>query len=646
MSPYNPNGVWTGKDNPNLPGAARSLTEKSPISSVTPAASPSSSSAPSNGGSLSDAEPRETLNIEPPHKRSFMSRWGLWVFGIGIVVVIGAVAAAFILTRPPAQPATVLTIAPPSGISVGIPFTVLISAANDSKSTLTGAVVTLQLPQGVQFLGSDSSTQVQEYSLGDIAPGAVASQSSTLIVTGTASQLYSLSAKLIYSTPKTPSTTYQSTQSASFTPDQSQFGLNYSAPTNIVSGQPFPITMSYSNNSGQTIDDAEIVLQYPPAYTFATSSVALATDTAATASSEGMWDVGKLSPGQGGSITVTGAIVGPSQAQYQFTGTAYTVLGGTKYASNIQPVSFTLVPSPLELEISANNKQGYVSTVGDSIHYILTYTNNSAVTLSSVKISAALSGSMYDFASLQTSGAFNSRTNTITWYTANTPALASLAPGQSGSVSFDIKTQSKFPIRLASDKDYSLTLTGTIQSPSVIPGASGSSTVSTIAIRNKVGGEMAFTSGGYWKSGPYPPKVNQETDYTIDWAITNYSTDASSVTVSAYLQSGTTLLAVASSTGTTSTPTYDSGTGLVTWTIPYIPAGTGVIDAPIKAVFTVANTPAVNQVGSDVTLLGKATLVASDTWTGGSFDISADAVTTALPNDHSVGGSGARTVTP
>ena len=641
MSPYNPNGVWTGKDNPNLPGAARSLTEKSPVA----ASVPSSSSPAPSGGAQQDAGPHEELNIQPPHKRSFMSRWGLWIFGIGIVVVIGGIVAAVILMSPPAQPATELTITPPSAVSVGVPFAVSISAANDSKSTLTGAVLTLQIPQGVQFVGSDSSTQVQEYPLGDVAPGAVMSQSSTLIVTGNPSQLYGLSAKLVYTTPQTPSTTYQSTQSISFTPGQSQLALNYSAPTNIVSGQPFPITLDYSNNSNQTIGDVKITLQYPPAYTFTTSSVALATGTAVTASSQGTWDIGALSPGQGGSITVTGAIVGPSQAQYQFTGTAYTILDGREYAANIQPVSFTLVPSPLDLEVSVNNAQGYVSSVGDDLHYNLTYTNNSAVTLSSVKISASLSGVMYNFASLQTSGAFNSKTDTITWYAANTPALASLAPGQSGSVSFDIKTQAKFPIRLASDKDYYLMFTGTIQSPTVIPGASGSSTVSTIAVRNKVGGEIAFTSAGYWKSGPYPPKVNQETDYTIDWTITNYSTDASNVVVSAYLQSGTTFLSAASSAGTTSTPVYNSGTGLVTWTIPYIPAGTGIIDAPMKAAFTVANTPAVNQVGSDVTLLGKTTLVASDTWTDGSFNISADPVTTALPNDASVGGNGARTVT-
>ncbi len=566
------------------------------------------------------------------------------LFAIGIAV-IGVVAVALVAyLKPPSQPATTFTITPPPGVVVGVPFTLSLGAANDSRTDLSGAVVAVQLPQGIEFVGNGPSTQVQEYSLGDIASGAVASQSSTVIVTGPPSQMYAISAKLLYSTPETPSTTYESDQATSITPGPSTFSLGYSAPTNIVSGQSFPVAVTYANNGGQPIQDARIVLGYPPAYTFATSSIPVATGTVAGLSS-GTWDVGTLAPGQGGSFVVTGAIVGPSQAQYQFQGTAYTALDGRQYAANAQTVNFTLVPSPLALSLSVNGSSEYVSKVGDSLSYTLTYTNNSAVTLSSVKIAAALSGRMYDFGSLETSGAFDSRTNTITWYAANAPALASLAPGQTGSVSFNIKTLSSFPIRLPSDKDYSISVTGRIESPTVIPGASGSSTVSVVRISNKIAGQMAFVSEGHWLSGPYPPKVNQGSQYGIDWKITNYATDASSVTVSAYLQSGTSFIGAASSTGTASVPVYDPGTGLVTWTIPFIPATTGITDAPVEAQFTVSNIPAVNQVGSDVTLLGKATLAANDAWTGGSFSITTDPVTTALPNEPSLAGGSARTVT-
>jgi len=90
-------------------------------------------------------------------------------------------------------------------------------------------------------------------------------------------------------------------------------------------------------------------------------------------------------------------------------------------------------------------RRQYVSSAGDSLDYILTYTNNSNVSFAGVNISANLVGKMFDFTSLQTNGAFSSRSNTITWSTANTPALVSVAPGQSGSVEFSVKTKTAFP---------------------------------------------------------------------------------------------------------------------------------------------------------------------------------------------------------
>jgi hypothetical protein len=134
--------------------------------------------------------------------------------------------------------------------------------------------------------------------------------------------------------------------------------------------------------------------------------------------------------------------------------------------------------------------------------------------------------------------------------------------------------------------------------------------------------------------------VDQPTDYTIHWDIANYATDATSVTVSAYLQSGTTFTGAATSTGlaSTSLPIYNAGTGEVTWTIPFIPATTGVISPPVTTIFQVSNTPAVNQVGQAVTLLGPTTLTATDVYTGATVTATAAAVTTRLPNDPSVSG--------
>jgi len=54
---------------------------------------------------------------------------------------------------------------------------------------LTGAILTVILPDGMSFVGDDPSERAKEYPLAAIDPGAVAAQSSTIIVTGAPNSL-------------------------------------------------------------------------------------------------------------------------------------------------------------------------------------------------------------------------------------------------------------------------------------------------------------------------------------------------------------------------------------------------------------------------------------------------------------------------
>jgi hypothetical protein len=290
-----------------------------------------------------------------------------------------------------------------------------------------------------------------------------------------------------------------------------------------------------------------------------------------------------------------------------------------------------------------NNSPGYIAKLNDFLDYKITYTNLSNTTFQDVAITAALSGAMFDLSSVQSDAAFNSRNNTLTWYTANTPELASIVPGATGSVDLRVKTKSSFKISSAADKNFALGLHLTVSSPTVPAGTSASSTSASADVTNKVGGVVAIGAIGYRyetgqaikNSGPYPPKVNQETTYTIHWRVTNYSTNVESVNISAYLQSGTLCTGRVTST-ISAVPVCNQATGAVTWTIPSISAGTGVLGAPIEAVFQVENAPAVNQLGQIVTLLGKTSLTATDEFTGAALAASADPVRTDIPDDKAV----------
>jgi hypothetical protein len=571
---------------------------------------------------------------------SFFRRHGLIFFTVGIFVAIGLAALIYYLLLPAPAPNIEISFSDPGSIIVGQPFPVVITVVNDSKTVIQNAKLNIMLPSSSLAFAS-GTTPAQD--VGTVSSGTINPPVTIwLVAAQPGGTTQTLNATLTYQVANAPNTTFT-------TPDagtalaigtQSVLSFSYSGPSAIFSGQNFDITVNYQNDTAQTLQGVQLQMQYPPAFRFVSSD-----PTAPMNTGDDTWNLGALAANATGTLVIEGNIVGPANAQYQLTGTIGATFSGQNFPAASAPVSVTVTPSPLSLTLTLNNTSTYVATLGDNLNYTLTYTDNSNVAFKNVSISATLTGAMYKFSSLKTDGSFNSKTDTITWFAANTPALASLAPGQSGSVTFTINTQAAFPAQLVSEgyKNYSLGVTAQATSPTVIPNAAGTNTTSATTLTNKVGGEITLDANGYYKetspgianTGPYPPVVDQPTEYTIHWDVANYATDATSVTVSAYLQSGTTFTGAATSTGlaSTSLPTYNAGTGLVTWTIPFIAATTGVVSPPVTAIFQVSNTPAVNQVGQTVTLMGPTTLTAMDAYTGAEVTVTAPAITTQLPND-------------
>lgn len=629
MPDYNPNSVWgSRKETYTPPGDPTSYTQL-------PGEPPAGPQPQQPGG-----QPPLGTGPRPP---SFFRSHGLLFFTVGIFLAIALAGFVYYLLLPPATPNIVITFSNPGPATIGEPFPVVVTVSNESKSVVKNAQLSISLP-GTSLAFASGTTATEP--VGTVGSGTINPPVTLWLVAtgsnGTAGTTQTLSAALTYQTAETASTTFENAASTSVAiGPQPALSFTYSAPTSIFSGQDFNFAVNYQNDTSGSLQGVQLQMQYPPAFHFVSSST-----TAPTDAGDDTWDLGTLGPEATGTLAITGEIVGPAQAQYPLTGTIGATFAGLNYPAYTAPVSFAVTPSPLSLALTLNNTSTYVAGLGDSLNYTLTYTNNSDVTFQTVNITAALTGQMFDFTSLQTAGSFNSRSDVITWQAADTPALAALAPGQSGSVTFSISTLAAFPTALLDEgyKDYTLGVTATAQSPTVPPDTAGANTTSVTTLTSKVGGQMTLAANGYAKeitsaiknTGPYPPTVNQPTEYTVHWNLANYSTDMENVTVSAYLQSGTTFTGAATSTVASSTFTYNAGTGEVTWTVPYVPATAGVVGGPVQEIFQVSNTPAVNQVGQTPTIVGPATLAATDEWTGSTVQATAGPITTRFPNDPSV----------
>ena len=136
-----------------------------------------------------------------------------------------------------------------------------------------------------------------------------------------------------------------------------------------------------------------------------------------------------------------------------------------------------------------------------------------------------------------------------------------------------------------------------------------------------------------------PPKSGLPTNYTIHWFVSNYANDVKDVVVKAQLPTGVTFASNVKS-NIDSKPVFNSSSNEVVWKINRIGATTGVIGKPLEAIFQIQAMPSGSNVGQYMTLLGETKSTAVDEFTGVELLSLATAVTTALPDDTSVGTSG------
>lgn len=614
MTDYNPNSIWTSKKKKYDP-----LPESRKASSAS--TKPFGRSKEGDIGAFSHGKKN--------------GHGLLWFFVICAAFVAGA-AFYFFFLRPTPGPSVSISFVKPDQVFIGDPFTISVLIANNSQSVIKNATLEFMIPDGFSFVGQSSDTRAMPEPIGDISSGGVPPQQDfQLIATGNQNSVGSITARLVYGTDTTGKTQFESDSSANIITGTSAVGLDFTIPQNVFTGQNFNVAIGYHNNTPHDINNVILSVQYPSGFVFSTSSIAPISASA----NGGSWNLGTTTANAGGSIIITGNIANQTTGAYPFAATSTSDVSGNGYFLGAQTSNVVVAPSPLSLSVSLNNTSTYIANAGDQLNYVISYTNNSSIAFQKITIQAVLKGDMYDLSSLQSDGVLSSanNANTVTWSQATNPELASLAPGQSGSVKIQLGVKGSFPTNGINEN---LNLQTQIQSPTVPPDTSANFTVGTVNFTSKVRGEVAVVATGYRNdtslgiknTGPYPPVVDKPSQYTIHWNVTNYSTEITSTVVSAYLQSGSVFTGQVKS-NISAQPTYDAATGLVTWDIGNLPPGTGVNTAPAEAVFQITNTPAVNELYQVLTLMGQTNLSADDMFTGSTLQVSANQVTTFLPND-------------
>lgn len=567
---------------------------------------------------------------------------GLIVFLVAVALLVGGAYFAYsLLGKKAAEPATAVEIFHEGRIYTGQPFLISVTARNISDVALSDAKVAIDLPDDI-FVADEQDTRKRslEEQIGSMAPGETKSIDFSLVAAGEGQTVKELSAVFSYAAQTDAKLVYEKKSSIELPVGQSSAALTFNVPSATYSGESIRIVVKYQNNAALPLKNAKLELTYPlpPSFTFASSSRPASRGNA-------LFDLGNLEPGSSQSLTIEGSISGTDKSFTQFHAALYADIYGVSRIVSGQDATITIMRRPLEVKVVGKDRAESALAPGDKASYSVVVNNNSRVVLSGVRVKATLTGAMLDAESVDVpQGTFSPRTRTINWDSGSVSSLASIPPGGQVDLAFSAGVLKAYPGVSPSDKNYALTFFAEAESPTVPQGTSASRTYASFESVSKIRGTFSAAAKAYWRdaaskminTGPYPPRVDVPTRYTIHWIINTLGGDAENIIMRSSLPTGVTWTNSVKS-NVSSAPSFNPQTNIVTWEIPNLSSGYGGTLPAAEAIFQVEATPSQADIARAKTILGKTDYSGVDSFTKIQQTGSDEMLTTYLPDDTTLG---------
>jgi hypothetical protein len=291
-----------------------------------------------------------------------------------------------------------------------------------------------------------------------------------------------------------------------------------------------------------------------------------------------------------------------------------------------------VLPGDLVLTLINNGSTNDAAAdLGSALHVSLDYENKSDKPLGDVELSLTFAGvpvsggtGPVDWESFDDVRGGKRSGNTVTWTKKEIPELATLKPGDKGSV--DVSVKAVGAAFTTADRGYTIDLSGRGQIGTVEGQKSGKA-VSTPVIRVALNSDTLISAAAAGAGGALPPKNGSATEYRVVWAITNSLHEISNIKVTAALPPSVGF----ASSGSVAAGylRYDETSRTVTWTLNRLPTSFPSVSVD----FTVAITPGSADVGKSLSILSQTSLAATDTATNALLSRTAAALDTNVQSE-------------
>ncbi|HEY9584355.1 MAG TPA: hypothetical protein VJI33_02140 [Candidatus Paceibacterota bacterium] len=379
------------------------------------------------------------------------------------------------------------------------------------------------------------------------------------------------------------------------------------SPSEVSAGEEINFAVTVGANSSEVVGSLALLADYPFGFQ-ATES-----DPRPTYSNN-FWNLGDLKPGSTRTIKIKGQLAGEQGEErvVRFSiGTADSKdqrKMGVVFLSKTQTIAISKPPIELNLALGGSNDPEYITDAGASIRSDVILRNNLDSKITDVTVEVKLNGQILDRNSVNANlGFYRSIDNTIVWNQSAYKDLAVMEPGDEVDLSFSFNTLKSASTLKSPSMTVQAIITGNrLNADSGVEKISLLST-KTIKIASQLGisARILYSDGPFLNSGPVPPKVEQETTYTVALSVTNSSNDLSDVTVNTSLPIYTKWLGKTSPEG--ENIQYNPVGGGIIWNVGEIKAGT-----PREAYFQISFVPSLAQLKQYPVLLNNVSATGYD----------------------------------
>ncbi|HBB37234.1 MAG: hypothetical protein UX02_C0005G0018 [Candidatus Moranbacteria bacterium GW2011_GWC1_45_18] len=420
--------------------------------------------------------------------------------------------------------------------------------------------------------------------------------------------------------------------------------VEVNGPQQVSSGGAATFFVKYKNSGQQVIRDLKMKADLPADFSVTTS------EPLPASGGGDIWYIGDLGGGESGEIKISGVLSGRLQEEKKFKFSLGEIGNNDAFvAYNDVSKSVKVIGAAITILQTINEKKDalFVNS-GDTLSFRVKFKNVSDTALRDLILTEEISSPIIDYASYrefgEARGTLDSNKGTVAWKAPGLKKLGVLNPGEEGELEFSVKLKDIIPVSSTKDKNFSFTALCRIDSPDIPTPEGENKTISGNGIAVKLNSKLIIRQEGYYNdseianTGPIPPKVGEETTFSIHLKAENISNDVTDgkiiVTLAPNVSWKENFLPKDADVE------YNNRTGVAVWNIGSLPAGVGTITDPKEIVFQVGLNPSVNMVGQYPKLLISTVFSAKDVFTGQNLETKLGEKDTNLLEDLSVGSSG------